>query len=51
MSYLEYKLTLEMTYFDTFGKDDKVKKMYEKYLKEHNEQQNDNRNRREQGTK
>ena len=51
MSYLEFKATLEMNGVDTFEKDHKVQKMYKKYLKEHNEQQNDNRNRREQGTK
>ena len=32
MSYLEFKLTKEMNYENTFGKDDKVKKEYTEYL-------------------
>jgi hypothetical protein len=49
MSYLEFKLTLEMNHIDTFEKDHKVQKMYKNYLKEFNEERN--RNRREQRTK
>ena len=34
MDYHLFKLMLEMAYVDTYGKDDKIKKRYEKYLKE-----------------
>ena len=51
MSYLEFKLTLEMTHVSTFGKDKMVQKMYDKYVKEFNDEQTNNRNRREQRTK
>lgn len=32
MSYLLFKLTKEMNYQDTFEKDEKIKKEYQKYL-------------------
>ena len=32
MSYLEFKLNMEMNYQDTFEKDEKVQKKYEEYL-------------------
>ena len=43
MSYLEFKLTLEINQVDTFEKDHKVQKMYKKYVKELNETNNRNK--------
>ena len=34
MDYHLFKLLLEMSYVDTFEKDEEIKKRYEKYLKE-----------------
>ena len=34
MEYKLFKLLLEMSYVDTFEKDEEIKKRYEKYLKE-----------------
>ena len=33
ISYLEFKLNKELNYEDTFGKDDKIRKEYKKYVK------------------
>ena len=33
ISYLEFKLNKELCYEDTFGKDDKIRKEYEQYVK------------------
>ena len=33
ISYLEFKLNKELNYEDTFGKDDKIRKEYEQYVK------------------
>ena len=41
MDYRLFKLMLEMSYVDTYGKDDKIRKLYEKYLKE---KENENNN-------
>ena len=43
MDYHLFKLMLERAYVDTYGKDDKIKKLYEKYLKE-KENESNNRN-------
>tara|TARA_R100000963_G_C4551716_1_gene44406 strand:+ start:121 stop:282 length:162 start_codon:yes stop_codon:yes gene_type:complete len=42
MSYLEFKLTKEMNYQDTFEKDDKVKKEYTEYLNKNMERRKKN---------
>ena len=34
MDYRLFKLMLEMSYVDTYGKDDKIRKLYKKYLEE-----------------
>ena len=34
LSYWLFKLRLEFHHIDTFGKDDKIKKEYEQYVKE-----------------
>ncbi len=33
ISYLEFKLNKEMAYENTFGKDEKIQKEYQEYLK------------------
>ena len=33
-SYLEFKLDLELSYYNTFEKDETVRKLYEKYIKD-----------------
>jgi|TARA_E500000178_G_C16466997_1_gene507055 Leu/Phe-tRNA-protein transferase len=38
LSYWLFKLRLEFHHVDTFGKDDKIRKQYEQYLKEFYEQ-------------
>ena len=40
LSYWLFKLRLEFHHIDTFGRDDKIKKEYEKYVKEFYEQKN-----------
>ena len=40
MDYRLFKLMLEMSYVDTYGKDDKVQKLYKKYLEEKNQNEN-----------
>jgi|TARA_Y100000114_G_C11575540_1_gene238537 Leu/Phe-tRNA-protein transferase len=40
LSYWLFKLRLEFHHIDTFGKDDKIRKEYKKYLKEFYEQEN-----------
>ena len=47
LSYGLFKLRLEFHYVDTFGKDDKIKEQYYKYLEEFYEQQNKQTNRNE----
>ncbi len=51
MSYLEFKLNLELNQFMTFEKDKLVQKMYKKYVKEFDDRQAKNGKRNEQGTK
>jgi len=51
MSYLEFKLTLELHQVITFERDKMVQKMYNKYLKEYNDKQTKNGKTDEQGTK
>jgi|TARA_R110000822_G_scaffold19289_1_gene63056 hypothetical protein len=34
ISYLEFKLHKEMTYQDTFGKDEKIREEYKEYIKQ-----------------
>lgn len=41
-SYLEFKLDLELSYYNTFEKDETVRKLYEKYIKD--KQQNIKKN-------
>ena len=43
--YLEYKLDLELCGVNTFEKDDQIRKRYEKYLQD--QQQDDQKNSRE----
>lgn len=40
LSYWLFKLRLEFHYVDTFGKDDKIRKQYEEYLKDFYEKTN-----------
>ena len=40
LSYWLFKLRLEFHHIDTFGKDDKIRKEYDKYIKEFYEQKN-----------
>ena len=40
LSYWLFKLRLEFHHIDTFGKDNKIRKEYKKYLKEFYEQEN-----------
>ncbi len=40
ISYLHFKLLKEMAYEDTFGKDNKIRKQYDEYLKEENDRYN-----------
>ena len=40
LSYWLFKLRLEFHHVDTFGKDDKIRKEYDKYVKEFYEQKN-----------
>ncbi len=40
MDYRLFKLMLEMSYVDTYGKDDKVQELYKKYLKEKKQNEN-----------
>ena len=42
MDYRLFKLMLEMSYVDTYGKDDKVQKLYKKYLEEKKQNENNN---------
>ena len=37
ISYLEFKLNKEMAYENTFGKEEKIQKEYEEYVKEEKE--------------
>ena len=37
ISYLEFKLNKEMAYENTFGKDEKIQKEYQEYLKKEKE--------------
>ena len=39
LSYWLFKLRLEFHHIDTFGKDDKIRKEYNKYVKEFYEEQ------------
>lgn len=41
-SYLEFKLDLELSYYNTFEKDETVRKLYKKYIKD--KQQNIKKN-------
>tara|TARA_R100001015_G_C4564033_1_gene123334 strand:+ start:540 stop:695 length:156 start_codon:yes stop_codon:yes gene_type:complete len=38
VSYLEFKLNKELAHENTFGKDEKIQKEYEKYLEEKEEE-------------
>ena len=46
MDYRLFKLMLEMSYVDTYGKDDKVQKLYKKYLEEKKQNENNDGNSR-----
>jgi len=39
VSYLEFKLNKELAYENTFGKDEEIRKEYEKYLEEKEEEE------------
>lgn len=47
LSYWLFKLRLEFHHVDTFGRDDKIKKEYEKYVKEFYEKRNRQTSRNE----
>ena len=47
LSYWLFKLRLEFHHIDTFGKDDKIRKEYDKYIKEFYEQKNGQTRRNE----
>ena len=40
ISYLEFKLNKELAYENTFGKDEEIRKEYQKYLEEKEREEN-----------
>ena len=47
LSYWLFKLRLEFHHIDTFGKDDKIRKQYQEYLKEFYEKRSRQNSRNE----
>ena len=49
ISYLEFKLHKEMTYQDTFGKDEKIREEYKEYIKQQKKERKKGERKGEKG--